>query len=777
MKKKEHKIRKSRQRFYASKSLILFFLFGIFLVSCQKESPDLSQLPAWELDSQSPEIIKRIKGKNTLEDILYLNRFYRQFDSLETDRDIQIQKYRYNLATLDVMKGTKKKKRKYLELRGEEIVFPIDPQGEFVNIQPENMNLLEMEMTCDRDADIKIYLLPSRFSEKVKNGWYGNFILQKFLPKGKVREFQRIIFDLSQRFGWQKKYIDRLIVRITPVQGDVVRARVKDIQMLSHDTKLMEMIPSLSYHRYGGSARKRMESIFLPAGSDIRYTIHTPIEESLFIEGYLGSVDQQNIRVEFEVDGETLVSQDISEKVIHFQDQIEPGKDKIHLKIRIDGQSGRIGFIGNLSIHRAFHTKNNVVFYLIDALRADKGGIEEELFRKEFKQGAVFTHAYSNATRTADSLPSLFSGKYKFTLVENDEEVPFLSSKELSLAKFFKTKGYTTAAFINNPWLELSNSSQGFDHIYFCWSPIQDKTMIPSKGDYLNTKYGEMVPFIETFVRENGGKPLFLYIHTMEPHVPYETPLEFRRYSENSSPEVLETILEKFSKSVPYPSLSDPVDVELETLKNLYRDAVGASYEFFKKMDRYLQQADVLDEHSLLIFCSDHGERFYEHGSWIHGPPDIYNEVIRIPLMMRGKNIKPGIYPHNVQLLDIYPTVLDWFGEQDTDKFPGISLIDYMNGTLENLEGRIIYVDGTKKNHHAFIRDRIKVIREGNKMEVFDLSADPMETENLAGRPEFEEIISESMAFRERFERLFGKESRDLSAEEIERLKSLGYIR
>jgi uncharacterized sulfatase len=290
-------------------------------------------------------------------------------------------------------------------------------------------------------------------------------------------------------------------------------------------------------------------------------------------------------------------------------------------------------------------------------------------------------------------------------------------------------------------------------------------------------KYGEMKSFVDTFIQENRDKPVFIYIHTMEPHVPYEVPSEMRHYANDISQEMEEFIFKKFSKSPPYPSLTEPSEAVIGILKNLYKDAVMASYDFFREMDQYLQEENVLNENSLLILCSDHGERFYEHESWIHGPPDIYNEVIRIPLMMRGKAVKPGIYTHNVQLLDIYPTLLDWFGDQNNGRFAGISLIELMHKPLEDLKDRIIYADGTKHKHYAFVRGDMKVILEGKNVQIFDLSIDPQETKNLAENSEFEEIIAEAKSFREQFERLFGKGSKNLSAEEIERLRSLGYIR
>ena len=777
MRKKVSKTSKSYRRTYSIWLLFLFFLMGVVFVSCKRESTESADLPAWKLDGSPPEIAKRVRDKNILEDILFYNDFFQKFDTLKTDKSIEIQKYVNNLKTLEIVKGTKKERKKYIELEGQEIIFTIDPESELVNIQAENLNLVEMEMDCDRDAEIKIYMVPLGNSRKIENGWYGSFISQKFFPEEKGRKFRNVIFDLSQRFGWEKKYFDRLNVKITPAEGNVISVRLKSIAMLSHKTKLYERIPSKSYHRYGGSARKRLESIFLPAGTEIAYTLETPEIEPFFIDGHLGSVDGQDIRFEINLNGRSLLNKEVTRDLSHFSERVDPEKKRNRLTVKVQGESGRIGIIGNMSVFRPPQNKKNVVFYLVDALRADKGGIQEDLFENEFLDGAIFTKAYSNATRTADSLPSLFSGRYKFTLVEKDIEVPFVSSKELMLAEYLKTRGYITAAFINNPWLDLSNATQGFDHIYFCWSPIKERTITPSLKDYHNNKYGEMKSLIDAFIQENENKQVFIYIHTMEPHVPYELPTEVQKYSKDVSREIKEQIFKNFSKSPPYPNLTDPSDVVIEALKNQYKDAVEASYEFYREMDRFLYDKNVLNEDSLMILSSDHGERFYEHRSWIHGPPDVYNEVLRVPLMMKGKGVQPGIYARNVQLLDIYPTIVDWLGGGIDGRFPGISLFDFMNVDNENLESRIIYADGTKNNHFAFIRDTLKVVIQGKNIEVFDLTMDPQEKMNLSEKPEYEDLISEAMSFREQFERLFGKESKSLSAEEIERLKSLGYIK
>ncbi len=472
-----------------------------------------------------------------------------------------------------------------------------------------------------------------------------------------------------------------------------------------------------------------------------------------------------------------VLLKEISKGLSHFKSEVEPRNRTLKLTVNISGENGRIGVLGNLSFYQNFEKKRNVVYYLIDALRTDKCGIKKNLFEKSFKDGAVFKLAYANATQTAHSLSALFSGKYKFTLVEKDGDVPHVQEKEFLLAEYFKTKGYTAAAFINNPWLHLSNSSQGFDFINLCWKPVKKSSPFPYEKEYINLKYGEMKRYINEFVRENKNKPVFLFIHTMEPHIPYEPPKEKRKYSANADPGILKTLFRKVTLAPSYPTLIDPDTEQLKVLKSLYKDQGLIAYDFFKKVHDYLEAESIANQSSLFILTSDHGERFYEHKSWIHGPPDVYNEVLRIPFMIKGPGIKAGVYDKNVQLVDIYPTIIDWLGDKQPKGLVGNSLIDYMDKKDEWLPSRIIYSDGTGNiPHYAYIKDKIKVVIKGDKTEVYDLNKDPGETINLQSNLRYKGMISEAKHFRQKFKKSFGKKRRRMSAQERERLKTLGYI-
>jgi len=758
--------------------VFLFFLFSFLtLYACKKEVIESGESLEWKKLEYKADIIKKGKKKNKLQDILFLNEFYENFESLKIKKDISAKIFEYDISGLQISSGEGQRSKKHLELKGEELVISIKPDQ--LLMESEKLNIIEFEIDCTQDIEIRMFMVPQdRENPGNKKEWLGNFILHKSLPGKTGKKFRKVFLDFSQPFGWKKKKIARFNIKINSLEKKQIKVKLKNIRMLSHLTRLYEKIPAMEYFRFGGAARKRLKSVFLPVGSKTEYTVSTLSDEIVFMDGYLGSVDDRGISFKIFSGGKTILSKNELRQITHFKSKLIPKNGEIKLVFEVSGQSGGVGIIGNMSIYRPFKDKHNVVYYLIDALRADKLGIIDNLYEELFEDGAVFSNAYSNAVRTADSLPSLFSGKYKFTLVEKNEDVPFVSDKELLLAEYFKAKGYATAAFINNPWLDLSNSSQGFDEMYFCWNPVEEYSAFPSEEDYKGMKYGDMYDLLQSFVEANRQKPVFIYIHTNEPHIPYEPPLNMRTYSAETPAGLSEMLYEKFAKSPHKPNLEDPSPEQLKAVKDIYRDAVLKADDFFRDTMDILKEENILDKLSLLILTADHGERFYEHRSWIHGPPDIYNEVIRIPVMISGRDIKPGIFRENVQLLDIFPTIVDWMGDKPFEYFSGTSLLDYINDKEDWRHQRLIYSDGIgQRAQYAVIQGNIKVIINGNKVEVYDLEMDPKEKDNIASDPLYEELIQEAKSFQRRYKRSFQKKSRELSAEDIERLKTLGYIK
>jgi arylsulfatase A-like enzyme len=324
----------------------------------------------------------------------------------------------------------------------------------------------------------------------------------------------------------------------------------------------------------------------------------------------------------------------------------------------------------------------------------------------------------------------------------------------------------------------MSNASRGFDELFFCNDPLAKGSLIPSSEEYERVKRGRLAELLEDWVRENIDKPLFVFIHTIEPHNPYETPLARRVDSRPASAETLALIRGEFSEPRPYPVLENPSEATLGTLRNLYRDAVRAAADYFAEIETQLAGSGLLDPGSLLILTADHGERLYEHGTWIHGPPDVYEEVLRVPLMLRGPGVPAGTFTEPVQLLDLYPTIVDWLGDPPVPSQPGASLLRVTGGeAATGAAARAIYADGTGPLQYACIWGHIKVIVNGLDTEVYDLENDRFETRNLAGDRKYDKYISCAKAFRGRFKRNAEESTRRVGAEEMERLRSLGYLK
>ena len=67
------------------------------------------------------------------------------------------------------------------------------------------------------------------------------------------------------------------------------------------------------------------------------------------------------------------------------------------------------------------------------------------------------------------------------------------------------------------------------------------------------------------------------------------------------------------------------------------------------------------------------GEELFDHGWFEHGH-SVYNELLRVPLVVRGPGIRPARHDIPVSLLDLYPTILETFGHAVPDDVPGRSL-------------------------------------------------------------------------------------------------------
>jgi arylsulfatase A-like enzyme len=203
---------------------------------------------------------------------------------------------------------------------------------------------------------------------------------------------------------------------------------------------------------------------------------------------------------------------------------------------------------------------------------------------------------------------------------------------------------------------------------------------------------------------ETGGeKPWFLFVHYLDPH---------KHYIDHEG-------FEPFGKSG-----RDRYDGEVRFVDHHFGRLLAA-----------VNEVDPGLENTLVVFFSDHGESFGEHGEKFHGR-DLFDIQLRVPLVVKIPGVKPSRVETRVSLIDLAPTVLDVVGVDSPDSFRGRSLAAAAARGEEpaplpiyaemppgpyNTEYRVL-IDGDRKIIHRL---------HGNFFRVFDLAEDPGEEKNL----------------------------------------------
>jgi len=129
---------------------------------------------------------------------------------------------------------------------------------------------------------------------------------------------------------------------------------------------------------------------------------------------------------------------------------------------------------------------------------------------------------------------------------------------------------------------------------------------------------------------------------------------------------------------------------------------------------------------------SDHGEAFGEHGTFQH-TKTIYEELVRVPLLVWGAGVRPQKVDEPVTLVDLNPTICDIFGVPWSEDITGETLVPILRGAKPNLS-RPILAEGRLRR--ALYAGDLKVIADLRRstVEAYDLSVDPGELDNLFDR-------------------------------------------
>lgn len=370
-------------------------------------------------------------------------------------------------------------------------------------------------------------------------------------------------------------------------------------------------------------------------------------------------------------------------------------------------------FWGNVSIHTAGNgSRPNLVVILIDTLRADHlGSYGYERDTSPFMdslahRGVRFDRAISTAPWTDPAVLSLMTGLYPSDLWEvgsrrNVMGRGFPEAVE-SFPESLAAAGYQTIAVVDHPSLVPNRFGQGFD-IY--------RMLSHGNAATITTPPYEVLRVVERLLRESGDS-VFLYLHLLYPHLPYEAPEGYH--------------------GLFGPGEREEVRDNRVGLLNLYDSQIRLSDDVVAALMSVFESQGLADDFVLAI-VSDHGEAFWDHDLFAHGN-SLYNELLRIPLLLYG----PGRIPEGlvvedvVQIVDLGPTLLELAGVAVPPDKRGVSFVPTLTGgpSARDFAFSEFPYRGIPFGQALQTRNTKLIIDEpGAAAHHFDLQADPAENE------------------------------------------------
>jgi arylsulfatase len=457
-----------------------------------------------------------------------------------------------------------------------------------------------------------------------------------------------------------------------------------------------------------------------------------------------------------------------------------------------------------------------VILVWADTLRRDHlgaYGYEREtspFLDRLAREGTLFRDAVTQASWTKVSTPSLLTSLYPTTHTVR-EFADRLPASATTLAEIYREAGYATACFSSIIFVgKFTNLHQGFEELHEAAS-LPDEETSKTARDYVDR--------LTAWLESHRDVPFFVLLHVADPHDPYKPQPPYDTLfaaaggieeHERQYREVKKHITDPLMKLLNMPSRREIEKAGLDA--DAYVDFERAWYDgSIRGMDAEMARLSErlsglgLLRRTLVVFTSDHGEEFLEHGRMFHGQ-NVYGHQNNVPLILW----QPGLVPaghevtETVQTIDIMPTLLAASGLPVPAEVQGRSLwglIAPPGGAVRAAEGSrpaisekattlptggappphdtgsVAIVDGAFKLVHNYERPAGTL-----EYELFEHGKDPLDRRDVAAQhPEVvARLVRDLQAWRRAAEAARLKPDSDaekgMSKEELERLRALGYI-
>jgi len=380
--------------------------------------------------------------------------------------------------------------------------------------------------------------------------------------------------------------------------------------------------------------------------------------------------------------------------------------------------------------------RRNVLLILVESLRTDQlqvcGGPRVVMPAVEAlaREARVFPNHYTQASHSnyADICP--LSSHYPLRSPWADVYAKSPAWPRMPVYDLLKHLGYRTAVISsqNENWGGMANYLQtpGLDH-FFHSETYEGQTYLPRgdtsfhrfvQGQKLSGKIDDRFTVSEAirWIDTQPSQPFFIYMNLQNSHVPYEIPDDFpRRFSPRKLPFII-----RFG--------SFPRE-HRQTVMNIYADSLAYIDSQLARLFEHLKSRGLLDE-TIVIVSGDTGQAFYEHGFAGHANM-LFNEVMRVPLIVRAPGAVPGVDRRPAQHIDVPPSILHLLGLPPHPAFQGANLFEEPPP-----KDRSIYllVQAPLARQYAIVRSGYKLVYDAhrNRRFLFDLKRDPGENNDVA---------------------------------------------
>ena len=467
----------------------------------------------------------------------------------------------------------------------------------------------------------------------------------------------------------------------------------------------------------------------------------------------------------------------------------------VSMSAEVDTGPSTTGETAESSVEKENSKKPNILLIGIDTLRSDylscysTGASATPTIDQLASEGILFEEHFSCCPWTAPSFSSIMTGLFPSVHGVMRAVIPEILPDTCStLAEILRDMGYKTAAFTEGGYLSpVWGIVRGFE--------ISERTFATEKN--IEKYYGfwtvlekNAEKFID-WLRANETLPFFAFFHTYESHYPYDAPESYLdeipaedrvtfkdrerlseialrivenedNYAKKNKNRLVNVSLEehielikfyfqygihalqlpegsKFPRGFLQFDRSDLFSPAIEYVKALYAAEVRYTDAIVGKIINELEELGMM-ENTLIVFTSDHGEGFFEHGKFGHGF-GLYRELLQIPLIIRmpGKKDAGKRISKMSRSIDIAPTIMAYLGGT-INEIQGRSLFPYLDDN-NNYPEIPSFAEGlARKNKEAStksIRDRdwCIIVDHDEKEELcFNLSKDAEELNDVSGR-------------------------------------------